>query len=326
MLETFYNTVVWASGDLAVGTMHDAVQPGMGSNDVGLIRTFLADAWPQARSRALWLSGDGLAEDAYNHSTDEYTLLVNDCGADFVAPSYKVSSSTLATSEVKYLPVASWSQVGETYGFSQPPGVAADILSVIPTVSAASEAAQYENLGPSPWTASVWRQGEPGRTYRTLVDGFDLSHLRTHLPLNSTNLAATDVGRLLWEVRVLDLGLQTCLRKGPVVAIGDLPGEDVPPAVSRLFAASPNPASAGQHVRFHFSLAAAQDIRLRVFTVAGREVASFAAHGKAGVNSLEWDRRSVAGAAIAPGVYFYALEAGGAPLPAERRKLILLGP
>ena len=329
-LTAFYNTIVWSSGDLRDATLHDGFDVGEGSNDVDMIKMFLDQA-PAAQPRAAWLSGDGIMEDGALYSdngTILYSLLNNEFGADLTAPNYKASNNPAQNAQ--FLPIASWSLPGAIFGFNQFGPVASDVLSVIPTVSSASEAAQYENLGPGPpWTASVHRYGEPGRPYRTLMDGFDLKHLRSHVKATDppSALSQSDTGRIQWVRLALGFGLATCLRKGPVVAVGDGPQGGADLFATELLGVQPNPAAANERVVFRFTLDRAQDVRLGVYSVSGRRIATVVGHGTVGPNVLSWDRRKADGSTALPGVYFYALDAGGNTVSGKRdRKLVLLGP
>jgi hypothetical protein len=77
----------------------------------------------------------------------------------------------------------------------------------------------------------------------------------------------------------------------------------------RLDAAFPNPFR--QHATISFSLARPAAVRLSIYDVAGRRLATLAEGPLlAGEHRRVWDGRDDAGRAIAAGVYFYRLEAG----------------
>jgi hypothetical protein len=81
------------------------------------------------------------------------------------------------------------------------------------------------------------------------------------------------------------------------------PSADVLPVESVY--AYPNPANRGP-VRIRYYLGQASDVTLKVYDLAGNEVASGRASGFAGVdNEWIWDASSVA-----PGVYFCRVQAG----------------
>src|SRR5689334_25158748 len=113
--------------------------------------------------------------------------------------------------------MASWAHPGRIYGISQLCTTLSDVLQVVPTVDGAIEAAQYQNLGPSPWTSAVFRPAGATRDYRTLIDGFDLANLRgNYANLGQiASLPGTDFARMYWLDDVLAGHFQICARRQP---------------------------------------------------------------------------------------------------------------
>ena len=88
--------------------------------------------------------------------------------------------------------------------------------------------------------------------------------------------------------------------------------------------AFPNPAFAARNITLRFTLAKAKNVTVRIYNVAGREVAKLVQKGVAGPNNVVWDGALDNGAKAAPGVYFYRVDGvefdgGSAP-----QKMILL--
>ena len=83
-------------------------------------------------------------------------------------------------------------------------------------------------------------------------------------------------------------------------------------AVSEVYC-QPNPARA-DGTRFHYRLAAdVTDVRITIYDAAGAEVRQLTGTAFGGVNNLvAWDGRTEGGAAAAPGLYVYRVEARGA--------------
>jgi hypothetical protein len=249
-----------------------------------------------------------------------------DFGSDLSQPNYK--ASTLSTRlTVGFLPTALWAHPGRVYGFNHSCLVRADELAVIPTVDGATEAAQYEHLGPAPYTSSVYRPTNPGtREFRTLIDGFDLSNLRG----DYANLAAiatqpeADNGRLAWFDDVWSSHFQLCARRGPVVAVGDLPGGGGQRFANAILGTYPNPALVHQHVTLRFTLAQARNVVIRIYSVAGREVANISHQGAEGPNNVVWDGSLSNGAKATPGVYFYRIDGADFSGSKTAQKMILL--
>jgi hypothetical protein len=328
-LNTFYNGIVYSSGDLSSGTLSDGVDQQEGADDITLLEGFLAAATNSNR-KMVWLSGEGIMEDGALNSDDGthlYPFLTDTFGADLTVANYKAFSGSALTT-VGFIPTAPWAHPGRTYGMDHNCLILNDVLAVVPTVNGAAEGGQYEHLGPGPWTASVYRPTGASREYRTLIDGFDLSNLHG----NYANLAQvqtkpeSDVGRIAWFDDVYTAHFQLCARRGPVVGVGDLPGGSPSRFTNRNLGSFPNPAFAGRTVSLRFTLARAQDVTIRIYNVAGREVARFAQKGLEGANTLTWNGALANGAKASAGVYFYAIDGVDFEKGASKsQKMILLG-
>jgi hypothetical protein len=167
----------------------------------------------------------------------------------------------------------------------------------------------------------------PGtREYRTLIDGFDLSNVRGNYQdlASIPNKPETDIGRIAWFDDVLSGHFQLCARRGPVIGVGDLPGSEANRFVNANLGSFPNPAFANQRVSLRFTLATAQAVTVRIYSVAGREVAQFAHRGTAGPNVMTWDGTLASGTKATPGVYFYRIDTPGGAGVGGAQKMILL--
>ncbi|MEO5616487.1 MAG: FlgD immunoglobulin-like domain containing protein, partial [Candidatus Eisenbacteria bacterium] len=328
MLANLYSTVLHASGDLADGTLHDAFDLQEGANDILLYDNWVTGA-TAANRRGLWLAGDGIMEDGSLVSDDGTKLLPflnSRFGASLVSENYKAYSGSNATT-VGFLPLAPWAHPGRTYGFNHLCTVLADVLAVEPTVDGAAAAAQYQALGGGTvFTSSVYRPIGASREYRTLFDGFDLNNLRG----NYANLAqiatlpGTDIGRISWFDDAVTSHFLICARRGPVVST-DIPGIDGARFANMNLGAMPNPAFAAKNVTLRFTIAKPQNVTVRIFNVAGREVASISKNVlEAGPVNMLWDGKMTTGAKASAGVYFYrvdGIEFGQGSAPS---KMILL--
>jgi len=326
-LASFYTTVVWGSGDLNSGTLHDAYDVQESADDIGLLEGFLAGATP-ANRRGVHLSGNGIMADGALNSdngTVLYPFLTETFGSDLTADDYKAYANS-SLPEFAMLPTAPWAHPGRVYSSEQTCVTLSDVLKVVPTVDGAAEAMQHQNLGPSPWTASVSRPTASGRDFRTLIDGFDFAALRGNYANIGQigTLPGTDFARLYWLDDVLAGHFQICARRGPMCAPGDVPGIESARFANANLGAYPNPSFAGRNVSLRFTLAKAMPVTLRIFDVAGRAVARVAVKGVEGPNVAKWDGVLANGASASAGVYFYSLE-GVDVAPAQRSaKLILL--
>jgi hypothetical protein len=329
-LASLYTLALHLAGDLNSSTIHDGVDSQEGADDIALYDGFLAGATP-ANRRGMWLSGDGIMEDGALNSDDGtflYPFLTDNFGSDLTATNYKNFSSLAVPQTVGFLPTAPWAHPGRVYGFNNICLVLADVLAVIPTVDGAAEGSQYQNVGPGPFTASVYRPTGATRDFRTLIDGFDLSNLRGNYA-NLGQIATmpeSDTGRIYWFDDVVTGHFQICARRGPVTGVGDLPGVEGGRFSNVNLGSFPNPAFAGRNVTLRFTLARAQDVTIRVYNVAGREVANFTKKGVEGPNSIVWNGAMSNGAKATAGVYFYAIDGiDFVKGTSKAQKMILLG-
>jgi len=268
-------------------------------------------------------------EDGKENSDDGthlYPFLADTFGSDLTSGNFKVSVGQ-AASTVGIFPTAAWAHPGRVYGLSQTCLILSDVLKVVPTVDGAIEGMQYQNLGPGPWTASVYRSTSGTRDYRTLIDGFDFANLRGGYA-NLGQIATVpggDNARFGWFDDAVASHLQICARRAPVTDVGDLPGIDGGRFANLNLGAYPNPSFSGRAVTLRFTLARSQPVTLRIYDVAGREVARVAHKGVEGPNTARWDSQLANGARALPGVYFYALDGVDVAPGAKRSsKLILL--
>jgi len=326
-LTTFYNSLLYLAADLDDGssTLQDGVTAGQGANDIALFEGFLNSA-TGANRKSIWLSGDGIMQDgAFRTNPALYTFLTDNFGSDLTSDNYK-SFSLSPRSTVGMTTSAPWAHPGRVYGVNHSCLVRLDVLSVVPTVDGAAEGARYENLGPGPFTSSVYRPTGAGRDYRTLIDGFDLANITG----NYANLALVqtqpenDNGRIAWFDDVVTNHFQLCARRGPIVGVGDVPGSSGGRFVNAILGTFPNPAFASQHVTLRFTLAQAHPVTVRIYSVAGREVAKFDHKGVEGPNNVVWDGALSNGARATPGVYFYRIDGPDFGKSTTAQKMILL--
>ena len=174
------------------------------------------------------------------------------------------------------------------------------------------------SAAPTPEGASLrWTVGA-----REHVDGFNVYRESTSGLVFAGNEAGLEVKGDDVEFRFDDvagaadatywLGVRGC--SGPEALIGPIRVEAMGAATKSLtFDVSPNPAT--RATRFEFALDRAADVRLDVFDLQGRRVATpFAGHHAAGGVTANWNLRRDAGGAVEPGLYFARLQTLGRTL------------
>jgi hypothetical protein len=328
MLAT-YRTVIYMAGDLSSQTIHDKTDAQEGADDITLIDNWVTSS-SDAIPRNLWLSGDGISEDAALNSAvgflDDFLLLR--FGVFNVSENFKLLTGSPLTLG-GLLPVATWAPAGRVYGMNNGCTILADVLGFDNTSAAdAAPAANYQLPGSgTQYLASVARPATGARVYRTLFDGFDLLNLRGNYASLAQigTIPGTNAGRHAWMDHVLTSNFVICSPPGrQTISVGEIPGIGGGVVANRNLGAFPNPAFAAKNVTLSFTLAKAQPITVRIYNVAGREVAQLDREGVAGRNDIKWDGNLTSGAKAAAGVYFYRVDGidfgqGSAP-----NKMILL--
>ena len=155
--------------------------------------------------------------------------------------------------------------------------------------------------------------------YKIVVDGTSVVYRRdAGTPCEFAEGGTSAITSRLSEVfQYFGLGDGTmCPRRGGI-------SEEIGPLVTRLFAVSPNPLSAGRSGRIRFSLTRDAPARIEVIDLRGRLVTTvFDGPAKAGMNEATWDGRDASGAHVANGVYFYRFRALDQD---QSRKIVVMG-
>lgn len=346
MLDFYYNTIIWESGDLRNGTsaIDDGESPSEQSHDSGLILAWLARA-AIGNEKAFWGSGDGLAQDMASPPSTESEILLNVMGATWVGDSYfdiswnSVKCALFLPRNVSTIPFAGQGphvpdefHSGRRYGIDNSCLYLLDVVQRDGSVGGAVEAARYEEEGdrgnglPGPFYAAVYRQRDPdaGRFFTTLLDGFALSRLRAWNGANDPTtllfpLCYNNYAQRSWADDAL-LAFNRCARSLPLVAVGNQPGLDL----NFVRGTFPNP-SLAEAAAVQFTLAQPAKVTIRFYSVAGRLVHEQTVNGVAGPNSYRWSGETSTGLRMSPGVYFYRLAAPGVDFQNNNQRMVLIG-
>jgi hypothetical protein len=243
-LATFYTTVLWSSGDLSSGTIHDTRDSQESADDIGLLGGFLAGATP-ANRRGVYLNGDGIMEDGAINSDDGtylYPFLTDTFGSDLTVgqlQGLREQPAKPLRDDPDRAVGPSRAHLLERADVQRP----CDVLRSLPTVTAPPRECSTRT-----WALRRGPLGLPadrsGRDYRTLIDGFDLAHLRGNYANigQIATLPATDFARMYWLDDALtghfpDLRAPRRLRR----ASADLPGMAARTLRNANLGAYPNP-------------------------------------------------------------------------------------
>jgi hypothetical protein len=324
MLKAYYNTILWMGGDLVGGVLHDGIGPAEQSDDVALVTGFLASS-SSGNERAVWLAGDGAANDLANSNGGAPTLLTEFFATLFIADSYRTASGNISTPSA-VINLISEFNAPRPYGYNNSCALVPDVISANGAVADGVLAQRYEDssdgdvsINPGLYGSVVYRPADnASRFYTTLISGYQIPNLLGSGFQNTQ----TDAGRMAFVDDAL-VAFNLCAAIGPVVAIGDLPGASGA-QLNLVRGAFPNPALAGPP-KVNFSLAQAAKVTFRLYNVAGRLLHEETKAFEAGHQIFQWDGHITTGMRVAPGVYFYRLSAPGVTFENNRQRMVLLG-
>ncbi len=317
MLRAYYRGIYLFSGDLSTIVLGPV--PDCSSNDVAILEDFLSVGADYRYPRGLWVMGDGFAEAENSYGGPHLALLTDYLATSLDDPSYySLSGSTVPFPDLIATSVIHSGTPPHVFSAQNGCLWTNDVLDVNPAVPGAQVADYYQNLGSSgPYIASVFAPSTAQHPYVTLLDGFDLQHLRTRFGESS-------LGRGLYTWDVLTNVFSAICPFAPVCGTcrGDAPGNTAP-TVDFLDDVWGSPVAGGT-ATVHFGLAKADRVEIRVYDVTGRRVRSLASRlFGAGEHSLVWDGTNDRGQRVAGGVYFTQVRYVGSGFLSARKLTFL---
>jgi hypothetical protein len=339
MLDEYYDTIIYDAGDLdnGAGALHDCSGIAQEQScDAGILSQWL-DLAADGNEKALFILGDGAAQDLAISGTASMDLLRSTMGFVHVRDNYFQYSGNLQPGAV-YKPLATTGDKfnsARRYGFFNSCVNLLDVIDKDGGVVGAELAARYEQfsdrsasgVGPGPYGAAVYRRldADAGRYYATLINGMPMNRFRSwngkdDPTTQNISLSFNNHAGQAWMEDAL-LAFNLCSRPGAVISVGDQPGMS---ALNFVRGAFPNPSVAGA-ATVQFSLASPAKVTLRFYNVAGRLVHETSVDGVAGLNSYRWTGVTSTGMKAASGVYFYRLSAPGVDFQNNSQRMVLLG-
>lgn len=167
----------------------------------------------------------------------------------------------------------------------------------------------------------IWDQIGREATDRAVWEGLAMTGSSTNQQgaANAVLQAADALGYDVNDIAVMVSEFQaTGYNVSSPIAVGE--SASTTPSTARLLAARPNPFKA---TFIGYELDAPSDVRLAVYDVRGRFVRALvdAPAQAAGPYAVRWDGTGTDGRAVASGVYYFELEAGG---NADRMRAVLI--
>jgi hypothetical protein len=267
-----------------------------GSDDVGILTDFLTYGADYQHPRGLWVMGDGFVESETNSGGAHLAFLTDYLACSLRNPSYYA----LSDAAVLFPDLLETSVVSPENHIFAVQGSCVwtnDVLAVNESVPGAAAADYYQDLGPNgPYVASVYAPSSESHPFVTLVDGFDLMHLKARYGNSS-------IGRQMYFMDVLVNVFGSICPFVPTPTI-DVP-ENTAGTVDFLDNVWGNPMRAGGAAIVSFSLARKDRVEIKVYDVAGRLVRTLADRSfETGPQQVRWDGTTDQGQRVARGVYF----------------------
>jgi hypothetical protein len=297
MLRTYYRLLVVLSGDLNTGIFGPFVNRS--SDDVTLITDFLTNSSGSAQPRGIFVQGDGFVQaetSAGGAVPSHLTLLATYLACSLRDPSYQSLSGNLNKDVADLIPTNIITTNGDIYGVQNSCLWSNDLLFVNGAVPGATAASFYENFGNNgPYVASVYAPSSVTRPWVSMVDGWENEHLRSRYD-------DTNRGRLAYFFNVFsNVFASICAVQGAPEITLDVPRNN---KLSNFMSLANNPVRSGS-AQVHLGLANRDFVSVKLFDVAGRQVATLAErYFEPGTHTLTWDGTDNSGRPVARGVYF----------------------
>jgi hypothetical protein len=289
MLEAYYKVLLILSGDLnstVLGPSND-----FGNNDVQMLQDFLAGGI-NSDHRGVFIQGDGFVESVGTIAMQNF--IVDWLKVDLRDPSYLVLTKNNAPCAdlVTSAPISPT----DIYGMGNSCAYTNDVLVVQP---GGAEASHYSPRGvaSAPVVSGVFHDVNGSEFYQSLVDGWDILHLRSRFCDRS-------YGRLAYYYNALtNVFGKICQLTGQGGFVNDVPNGGAQDVVDFMNLRN-NPLISGQ-ATVDFGLSKSDRVEVKVFDVSGRLVRTLADRQfAAGRHTLTWDGVDDGGRQVARGVYF----------------------
>jgi hypothetical protein len=319
MLRTYYRLVCLSTGPLAAGVLGPFAN--CSQNDIALLQDFLTFEADPDYPRGIWVMGRGFVEGNTGVDAAHTGFLANQLAVSLRDPSYFLSSGATALYP-DLIPTSTTSETGAIYSVRNACLFTNDVLEVNTSVTGATAASHYQNLGGAgPYVSGVFAPSTSVHPYVSLVDGWDTGDLFSR--------GGTDTwGRLSYFCNVFtNVFGSVCAYLSPPFGGGCEPA-GVDPAdplvpIRDFVALRNNPLVSGVAAP-RLGLARPDRVEARVYDLAGRRVRVLAEREyAAGEHTLVWDGTDDRGQSLPHGVYFTSVRYVRGGFHDERKLTIL---
>jgi hypothetical protein len=305
-----YKAVLLLSGDLNEGILGPYAQHSQ--DDVGVLENWLQSGSPTQPDRALWVMGDGFAQDCVNQGGVQLDFLNNYLGAGLTDPFYREYSGNQSMC-VDLEPAAGFPPT-TVFGVADNCRWSNDVLSRA-GLGEAVDAHYYHGSAGGPLLAGVFKPRTAERPWTSLLDGFDVYHLTSR---NGTDA----LGRIAYFYDVFTTKFDSvCTIVGtPLIPAGV---ENTKPGLTDYLRLGPNPARRGE-VTLVLGLSRDQEVEAKLYDIGGRLVRTLLRRRMtAGEHLVRWDGRDEGGNLVRVGVYFTRVEYRGDGYVSARKLVVL---
>ena len=299
-LRSYYRFASWLTGDL--NTQMVGPFTNVGEDDLGLIEDFLATPGGTTMPRALFVQGDGFAEDAAAQGADHLAFLNNYLFAGFRTGSY--TNLTPGLVGCPDLTVSSSITThGDVYAVQNSCTTTNDVLTVGTVESQAIS--DYQNVGVNgPYHASIEHVATGTYNWHSVIDAWDIYN-------TYGRYCATSNGRLAYYYNLMTNtfgGL--CGNWGTPATTLDVPQLGHAGQFVNFMKVGNSVMRSGAKATINFGVESTGRVSVNLYDVTGRHVRTLADRTFQAGNdhSLTWDGSDDSGSQVARGVYFARIQ------------------
>ena len=313
-----YKVIIWDSGDLDWCTISDGVADK--SNDVALLIEWMES---HENNCGLWVCGDGIANELNNSELPlTYLFMSYWCGTDFYGDSYyEFSGDSIASPLLTGDADAGifWESGVPDRFYLAGGSLPVNRFDVLLPTENGEVALTYPDVAEFEVDAAIasTQTNSMARTVRTLWFGFSFSYVRD-------DQMPTSLDRFYGHDQMEDPPDRFLIAEDVFswmdIDINIVIGHDETPKAYRLAQNFPNPFNPTTTIKY--DMKAKGLVRIRVYNVAGQLVRTLVDEVKgAGSHTIGWNGKNDRDGAVASGIYFCKMEAGGFR---ATKKLVLL--
>ncbi len=296
-LRTYYRMVSWLTGDLSSNNIGPVVN--IGEDDIGLMEDFLSNASGTAQPRAIFVQGDGFAEQCNADGGTPLDFLNNYLFSALRDPSYTDLTPGLVSCP-DLISDASVVPTGDVYGVLNSCITSNDVLD--PGVTEALVTESYQAVGVNaPYRAGVEHAPTGAHNWLSVLNGWDMFN-------TYSRYCATSNGRLSYYFNLMSHVFGTICGSWSPAGTLDVPNNEHGGQFVNFMKVG-NSVMRSNNATINFGVETSGRVRIRLYDVTGRVIRTLTDRTyEAGTHAANWDGRDDAGNAVARGVYFARIE------------------